>query len=399
LLITLVLGSHSLGRPETKKFPEEEVVAKYNEVARSILPAAKKAHDVIREDLSKINFWDGIIPTVFFSSFVAHISGIAVDLENMDLLDISLMFWRVKSLGSYFVLFSLPHMYPESFGAGSEHLSCSLEDVNRTLSRMRELRPENRGQLAVDLENYRIQLRLALRCVLTKGHKYNEAAEVEFLLQQLFDLYDDMLQFKLPAPPSVPDPSSLAHYDRGLVEFRGRLAGLAGRTSAASREAIANKNQVIYEGVAFGAVGIFASGMAIIKSEESVQERKRKHESNVTEWDRARGIIAKGLKLAAAILEGIAYIALLGVEYESPSVIDCGAEDMEQALEEFPLLARPGDILSTTGSLRTSKRMVDDLGRALRRNLNCILHRAEGFELFTIIDSYLILLAKRIASS
>ena len=125
MLITLVLGSHSLGRPETKKFPEEEVVARYNEVAGSILPAAKKAHDVIREDLTKI--WDGIIPTVFFSSFVAHISGIAMDLENMDLLDISLTFWRVKSLGSYFVLFSLPHMYPESFGAGSEHLSCSLE--------------------------------------------------------------------------------------------------------------------------------------------------------------------------------------------------------------------------------------------------------------------------------
>jgi len=153
------------------------------------------------------------------------------------------------------------------------------------------------------------------------------------------------------------------------------------------------------KGVAFGAVGIFASGMAIIKSEESVQERKQKQESNVTEWDRARGIIAKGLKLAAAILEGIAYITLLGVEYESPSVIDCGAEDMEQALEEFPLLARPGDILSTTGSLRTSKRMVDDLSRALRRNLNCILHKAESFELVTTIDSYLILLAIRIVSS
>merc|ERR1719167_1182700 len=293
------------------------------------------------------------------------------------------MFWRVKSLGSYFVLFSLPHMYPESFGAGSEHLSCSLEDVNRTLSRMRELRPENRGQLAVDLENYRIQLRLALRCVLTKGHKYNEAAEVEFLLQQLFDLYDDMLQFKLPAPPSVPDPSSLAHYDRGLVEFRGRLAGLAGRTSAASREVIANKNHVIYEGVAFGAVGIFASSMAIIKSKDSVQEKKQKQESIVTEWDRARGIIAKGLKLAAAILEGIAYIGLLVVSYENPSVVNCGAEDLQQALEEYPLLARPGDIVSKTGSLAISEQMVNDLGRALRRNLNCLLHRTESFELAT----------------
>merc|ERR1719320_729488 len=280
----------------------------------------------------------------------------------MDLLDISLTFWRVKSLGSYFVLFSLPHMYPESFGAGSEHLSCSLEDANRTLSRMRELRPENRGQLAVDLENARIQLRLALRCVLIKGHKYDEAAEVEFLLQRLFELYHDMHQFKIPMPPSLPDPSTLAHYDRGLVEFRGRLAGLAGGTSAASREAIANKNHVVYEGVAFGAVGIFASTMAIVKSEDSVQEVKLKHGSNATEWDRARGILAKGLKLAAAVLEGIAYIGLLLVNYESPSVINCGSEDPQQAFEEYPLLARPGDIVPTTGSLAISERMVDDLG-------------------------------------
>jgi len=50
-----------------------------------------------------------------------------------------------------------------------------------------------------------------------------------------------------------------------LIEFRGRLRGLAGGTSAAIREAITIKNHVIYEGVAFGAVGIFASAMAIIK--------------------------------------------------------------------------------------------------------------------------------------
>ena len=153
----------------------------------------------------------------------------------------------------------------------------------------------------------------------------------------------------MPAPPSVPDPSSLAHYDQGLVEFRGRLRGLTARTSAASREAIANKNRVIYEGAAYGAVGIFASAMAIIKGEEMVQEEKQKQKSEVTEWDRTRGIIAKGLKLAAAVLEGIAYITLLGVEFESPSAIDCGAEDLERALDEFSLLARPGDILSTTG--------------------------------------------------
>ena len=128
MLIMLVLEVQVLGKSETQKPAEEEqVAAVYDEVARSILPAAMKATEVIMEDTSMANFWDALIPTVFFSSFVAHTSGIVVDLESIDLLDLSLIFWRVKSLGSYFVLFSLPHMYPESFGASSEHLPCSLQ--------------------------------------------------------------------------------------------------------------------------------------------------------------------------------------------------------------------------------------------------------------------------------
>ena len=54
-------------------------------------------------------------------------------------------------------------------------------------------------------------------------------------------------------------------------------------------------------------MGIFAQEMAIIKGEESIQEGQLKQESNVTEWDRARGIIARGLKLAAAIMGGLVY--------------------------------------------------------------------------------------------
>jgi len=84
MLIMLVLGSQVLGRSDTQRLTEEEqVVAAYNEVTRSILPAAKKAQDVIREDTSKVNFWDAIIPTVFFGSFAMHMSGIVME-DNMD---------------------------------------------------------------------------------------------------------------------------------------------------------------------------------------------------------------------------------------------------------------------------------------------------------------------------
>jgi len=87
LLITLVLGVQVLGRSDTQRLTEDEqVVARFNQVARSILPAAKKAHDVIREDTSKVNFWDATIPTAFFSSFAMHISGIVM-AQNMDLIN------------------------------------------------------------------------------------------------------------------------------------------------------------------------------------------------------------------------------------------------------------------------------------------------------------------------
>jgi len=82
--ILLVLGAQVLVKSDTQRPTEEEqVVAAYNEVARSILPATKKAIDVIREDTTKVNFWDATIPTVFYGSL--HISGIVM-AENMILI-------------------------------------------------------------------------------------------------------------------------------------------------------------------------------------------------------------------------------------------------------------------------------------------------------------------------
>ena len=89
MLIMLILGAQVLGKAETQRFTEEEqVTAAYNEVAMSILPAAKHAHDVIREDISKFNFWDSLLPTVFFGSFVTHISGIVM-AQNLELIDLN----------------------------------------------------------------------------------------------------------------------------------------------------------------------------------------------------------------------------------------------------------------------------------------------------------------------
>ena len=42
-------------------------------------------------------------------------------------------------------------------------------------------------------------------------------------------------------------------------------------------------------------------------------------------------------------------MAILGVGGESTSQINCGAQEVQDALDAFPLLERPGDIVSETG--------------------------------------------------
>ena len=45
----------------------------------------------------------------------------------------------------------------------------------------------------------------------------------------------------------------------------------------------------------------------------------------------------------------VAYMAILWVGGDSPSQINCGAQEVQAALDAFPLLETPGDIVSVTG--------------------------------------------------
>ena len=84
----------------------DELVAKYEEVSKSIMPAVMKARQVIREDSEDLNLRDSFIPTVFFIGFLFDIVGTTTD-EDLDLKkSLPTILWTLMAQGNYYILFS-----------------------------------------------------------------------------------------------------------------------------------------------------------------------------------------------------------------------------------------------------------------------------------------------------
>jgi len=376
----------------------EVLVERYEEASKSLVPAVKRARQVIREDTSDINLRDATIRTIFLLSFLCEVLGFALDLNRT----LSTIFWKLMGQGNFFILFAWPHIHTEVFGADTIPLPCSEQDANRTLHQMRIFKPENMGQLAVSVENARVELEIALQCVLARGHKFAEAAEVGFLLSQLLQLYNDKLQLQVTVPPTIPDTSSLSYIDQDLVKYRSSLPGLSGNSSSDAIRSISSKNHIISEGLAFGGVALFSTLVEQMKDQDHVKGSREDHlktETNEAKWKNILRFISKGAGAGALTKAGVAYKSLLAIQYENPDVIDCGADDMRRALALFPLLETPADILISAGNKRRAKQMVVDLGAAIRRNLHCLYFRPQAFALLANVNAYLDLLNIRIELS
>ena len=165
-----------------------------------------------------------------------------------------------------------------------------------------------------------------------------------------------IFSYQLPGPPSFPDNSSLAFIDPALIKFWKILPSLADQASSSERQSISDKNHSILEGVAFGAVALFATWIGLIKSSErhenlqrSVHSKQQKKEPDNTEWHHTLRLFSKASQMVGSTWVAVAYMAILWVGGESTSQINCGAQEVQDALDAFPLLETPGDIVSSLG--------------------------------------------------
>ena len=144
---------------------------------------------------------------------------------------------------------------------------------------------------------------------------------------------------QLPAPPSFPDNSSLAHIDQALIKYPKILLSEAERTSSSERQSISDKNHSILEGVAFGAVALFATWIGLIKSSErhevlqrrSVHPKQQKKEPDNTEWHHTLRLFSKASQMVGSTSVAVAYMAILWVGGESESQTNYGAQEVQDS--------------------------------------------------------------------
>ena len=137
---------------------------------------------------------------------------------------------------------------------------------------------------------------------------------------------------QLPGPPSFPDNSSLAHIDQALIKYWKLPLSLAELTSSSARQSISDKNSSILEGVAFGAVALFATWIGLIKSSErhenlqrSVHSKQQKKEADDSEWHHTMRLFSKASQMVGSTSVAVAYMAILWVGGESESQTNYGA--------------------------------------------------------------------------
>jgi len=144
----------------------QEAELGYEETAKSIAPGVDQAKQVISANIAAHNSRDSEIPKLFSIGLGFDAVGLVTEaFINPDFNPTTLL-WKLKSQALNYVLFAWPHLHPRIFGAGSTHLPCSGEDATHVLNRMGEFQPENEGQLAVGIEDFKLELQPAIQCVL-----------------------------------------------------------------------------------------------------------------------------------------------------------------------------------------------------------------------------------------
>lgn len=384
----------------------QEAELGYEETAKSIAPSVDQAKQVISANIAALNARDSEIPKLFTIGLGFDAVGLATEAFINPDFTLTALIWKLKSQALNYVLFAWPHIHPRIFGAGSTNLPCSGEDATHVINRMGEFQPENEGQLAVGIEDFKLEMQPAIQCVLENAYRNVEAAELHSHVDKLFEQYNYKLRLQLPAPPSLPDNSSLAHLDQALIKYPKILLSVAERTSSSERQTISDKNHSILEGVAFGAVALLATWMGLIKSSErhenlqrSVHSKQQKKEPDNTEWHHTLRLFSKASQMVGSTPIAVAYMAILWVGGESTSQINCGAQEAQDALDAFPLLETPGDIVSVTGDRDRARQMVADFNREIKNGLHCVLHRSGAATLRATINAYVTLLNKRIELS
>jgi len=300
----------------------------------------------------------------------------------------------VKTITSYMGGFSWPHIFTTLFGAGSSTLPCSAKDLEQVLLEFDERIPliKDAAQTKIAISRLRRDAIVSVSCILSQKDKYAEALEVEYLVEELVDIYGRALPH-VQASSQTTDSQSQGVLLAELEQIQNSLARIKREAVSNIEARLGEKNNLAFWGAMLNHLGTVSNSIWKAVTSKEALEKKEKQWENMKAEDAEREfywwLAGAAFLQIGTFTAGYSYSEVVYMQQEDAR-LDCRSESiMQESLEKYSLVHNPRELLRVTGTRRGAERYLEDFQRKMILDNFCVLREEEGVPLKATIDQYI----------
>jgi len=298
----------------------------------------------------------------------------------------------VKTITSYMGGFSWPHIFTTLFGAGSSTLPCSAKDLEQVLLEFDERIPliKDAAQAKVAISRLRRDATVSVSCILSQKDKYAEALEVEYLVEELVDIYGRALPH-VQASSQTTDSQSQGVLLAELEQIQNSLARIKREAVSNIENRIQEKNNLAFWGAMVNNVGTVANSIWKAVTSKEALEKKIQQWENMKAEDAEREfywwLAGAAFLQIGTFSAGYSYQEVLAMQMDAAR-LDCRSESILQESFEKYLVSNPRELLLATGSKSEAERKIKEFYREMILKNYCIIKEEEGAPLKAAVRQF-----------
>jgi len=359
-----------------------------------LLEIVNKATEVIEHSRSEQNARSAKVVRGFGANAVFEPAGIyVIDDVSIYVPESLLRFVPVvKTITAYMGGFSWPHIFTTLFGAGSSTLPCSAKDLEQVLLEFDERIPliKDAAQAKVAISRLRRDATVSVSCILSQKDKYAEALEVEYLVEELVDIYGRALPH-VQASSQTTDSQSQGVLLAELEQIQNSLARIKREAVSNIENRIQEKNNLAFWGAMVNNVGTVANSIWKAVTSKEALEKKIQQWENMKAEDAEREfywwLAGAAFLQIGTFSAGYSYQEVLAMQMDAAR-LDCRSESILQESFEKYLVSNPRELLLATGSKSEAERKIKEFYREMILKNYCIIKEEEGAPLKAAVRQF-----------
>jgi len=358
------------------------------------LEIVNKATEVIEHSRSEQNARSAKVVRGFGANAVFEPAGIyVIDDVSIYVPESLLRFVPVvKTITAYMGGFSWPHIFTTLFGAGSSTLPCSAKDLEQVLLEFDNRLPliKDAAQAKIAISRLRRDATVSVSCILSQKDKYAEALEVEYLVEELVDIYGRALPH-VQASSQTTDSQSQGVLLAELEQILNSLARIKREAVSNIENRIQEKNNLAFWGAMVNNVGTVANSIWKAVTSKEALEKKIQQWENMKAEDAEREfywwLAGAAFLQIGTFSAGYSYQEVLAMQMDAAR-LDCRSESILQESFEKYLVSNPRELLLATGSKSEAERKIKEFYREMILKNYCIIKEEEGAPLKAAVRQF-----------